>query len=97
MNARLDYLQRRRALLVSLAAAQRTELSFPVRDVQHHLRFVDLGYSLVQVIRKHPALSIAGATLLIPAPRSKLLLWSSRLFTAWEVFTLVREQWRNTR
>ncbi len=97
MNARLDYLQRRRALLVSLAAAQRTELFFSARELQHHLRFVDLGISLVQLIRKHPTLSIAGAIQLVPAPRSKLLLWSSRLFTAWKVFTLVREQWRNTR
>lgn len=96
MRARLLYLQQQRALLVSRAAAQRTEFAFSALDLQHHLRFVDMGFSLVQVMRKHPALSIASATLLLPAPRNKLLLWISRLFASWEVFTLVRKQWRNT-
>lgn len=97
MKARLEYLKHRRELLVSQAAAQRNELLFPVLDLHHHLRYVDMGFSLVQVIRKHPALSIASATLLMPTPRNKLLLWSSRLLTTWEVFTLLRKQWRNTR
>jgi len=96
MRARLAYLQQRRALLVSRAAAQRTEFNHSALGLQHHLRYVDMGISLVQIMRKHPALSIAGATLLLPTPRSKLLIWASRLFTSWEVFTLVRSQWRNT-
>ena len=95
MRARLAYLRRRRGLLVSMAEAQRTELSFSTRDLQHHLRFVDMGFSLVQVIRKHPALSIASASLLLPTSSNKLLLWGSRLFTSWEVISLVRRQWRN--
>jgi hypothetical protein len=95
MKARLDHLKRRRALLTSQAAAQRTALAFLAQDLQHHLRFVDMGFSLVQVMRKHPALSIMSATLLLPAPRNKLLLWSSRLLTSWKVFALVRKQWRN--
>jgi hypothetical protein len=81
---------------VSLAEAQRTELAFSVLELRDQLRFVDLGFSLVQVIRQHPALSIASATLLLPVARNKLLLWGSKLFAAWELFTLVRRQWRNT-
>lgn len=96
MRARLKYLQGRRALLVSRAAAQRTEFNYSALVLQHHLRFVDMGFSLVQTMRKHPALSIAGATLLLPSPRNKLLLWGSRLYTSWEVFTLMRRQWRNS-
>lgn len=97
MNARIDYLQRRRALLISQAEAQRTALPFSAHDVQHHLRFVDMGFSLVQLMRKHPALSIISTTLLLPAPRNKFLLWSGRLLTAVQVFVLVRKQWRNYR
>ena len=94
MKARLDYLKRRRALLISQAAAQRTSLPFSAQDLQHHLRFIDMGFSLVQVIRKHPALTVASTTLLLPRGRNKFLLWSSRLLTSWEVFALVRKQWR---
>jgi hypothetical protein len=97
MMKRLIYLKRRRALLVSQAAVQRSELSFSAQDLQQHLRLVDLGLALVQAIRKHPAIMLISATLLMPAPRNKLLRWSGRLFTSWELFTLVREQWRNTR
>lgn len=96
MKARLAVLQQRRELLISRAAAQRSELAISTQNLQHHLRFVDMGYSLVQVMRKHPALSIASATLLLPVSRNKLFLWGSRLFTSWEVFSLVRRQWRNS-
>lgn len=94
MKARLDYLQRRRALLISQAATQRIVLPFTAQDLQQHLRFVDMGFSLVQLMRKHPALSVMSATLLLPKPRNKFLIWSSRLLTSWEVFVLVRKQWR---
>jgi hypothetical protein len=96
MRARLAYLRRRRELLVARAAAQRTEFTVSTLGLQHHLRFVDMGIALVQIMRKHSALSIASATLLLPSPRNKLLLWASRLFTSWQVFALLRRQWRNT-
>lgn len=35
--------------------------------------------------------------LLLSAPQNKLLLWIGRLFTAWELFILMRRQWRATR
>lgn len=97
MKARIDSLKLRRALLVSQAAVQRSELPFIAQDLQQHLRLVDMGFAIVKVMREHPALTIASATLLLPTGRSKLLLWSSRLFTSWELFAMVRRQWRNTR
>lgn len=97
MRKRLIYLKRRRALLVSQAAVQRSELPFIAQDLQQHLRLVDMGLAIVKIMREHPTLTFAGASLLLPAPRNKLLLWSSRLFTSWQVFTLVRKQWRKAR
>lgn len=94
MTSRLEQLRRRRKLLISEAAAQRSEVSFIATNLQQHLRFVDMGFAIVQAIRIHPAFAASTATLLLPTPRNKLLRWSSRLFTVWEVFTLVRKQWR---
>lgn len=94
MTSRVELLRQRRELLVSEAAAQRSEVSFIATNLQQHLRFVDMGFTIVQAIRIHPALAASSATMLLPKPRNKFLLWSSRLFTAWEVFTLVRKQWR---
>lgn len=93
MKKRLIYLKQRRALLVSQAAVQRSELPFIAQDLQQHLRLVDMALAIVKVMREHPALTLASATLLLPSPRNKLLLWSGRLFTSWEVFMLVRKQW----
>jgi len=97
MTSRVEQLRIRRKLLVSEAAAQRSEVSFIATNLQQHLRFVDMGFAIVQAIRFHPAFAASTATLLLPTPRNKLLRWSSRLFTVWEVFTLVRKQWRAIR
>jgi hypothetical protein len=97
MKSRLAYLKQRRKLLVSQAAMQRSELSITVQEFQQPLRLVDMGISLVQAIRKNSGLAFMSASLMMPAPRNKLLRWSGRLFTSWELFTLVREQWRNFR
>ena len=96
MNKRLIYLKRRRALLVSQAAVQRSELAFSAQDLQQHLRLVDMGFAIVKVMREHPALALASASLLLPARQNKLLIWGRRLFTSWQVFILVRKQWRNS-
>jgi hypothetical protein len=97
MKSRLAYLKRRRKLLVSQAAVQRSELPFITQDLQQHLRLVDMGYAIVKAIREHPALTFASATLFLPARQNKLVIWSRRLFTSWELFALVRKQWRNSR
>ncbi|MDA3869341.1 MAG: YqjK family protein [Gammaproteobacteria bacterium] len=97
MSKRLIYLKQRRALLVSQAAVQRSELPFITQDLQQHLRLVDMSLAIVSVIRKHPALTLASASLLFPARQNRMITWSRRLFTSWEVFALVRKQWRNAR
>lgn len=97
MKTRLVNLKRRRELLVTQAAAQRTEMPYLALELQQHLRLVDIGFTAIQFMRDHPALTVASATLLLPTGRNKLLLWSSRLLTSWEVFALLRKQWRHTR
>jgi len=94
MNARIENLRRRRQLLISQAAAQRSEVSFIKTNLQHRLRVVDFTFSLVQAIRVHPALTTASVTTLLPPPKNKLLRWGSRLFTVWEIFSVVRRQWQ---
>ncbi len=95
MSKQLNYLKHRRALLVSQAALQRSEMPFVAQKLQQHLRLADMGLAIVKVVRKHPALMLAGATMLLPSGRSKLFLWTSRLFTSWELFALLRKQLRN--
>ena len=93
MNKRLEYLRRRRKLLVSQAAVQRSEVAVIAEELQPRLRFVEMGFAVVQAIRFHPALATVSATLMLPAPKNKLLRWGSRVFTVWEVFSLARKQW----
>ncbi len=97
MKKRLIYLKQRRALLVSQAAVQRSELPFVMQDLQQHLRMADMALAFVRLIREYPSLTLASATLVLPSPRNKLLRWSGRLFTSWKVFTLLRKQWLNSR
>jgi hypothetical protein len=95
MKSRADYLRRRRELLISQAAVQRSEVSCIASELQHDLRYVDAGFAVVQAIRGNPGLLAASAALVLPAPRNKLLLWGSRVFTVWELVVLVRRQWRS--
>jgi hypothetical protein len=97
MKSRAEYLRRRRELLISQAAAQRGEVSCISSELQHDLRFVDMGFSIVQAVRAYPGLIAASATLLMPAPRNKILRWSGRLFAVWELGALVLMQWRGYR
>lgn len=94
MNTRVEYLRRRRELLVSQAAAQRSEVSFVALHLQKRLRLVDTGVAIIQAMRVHPVLAVASATLLLPTPRHKILFLPSRLITAWKFFGLIRKLWR---
>ena len=93
MSARMKVLRRRREFLVSQAAGQRSEMSYVASHLQKRLRLLDIGFAIVQAVRIHPLLAVTGATLLLRAPRNKLLLWASRLLTARELFEAVRKQW----
>lgn len=89
----MKFLRRRREFLVSQAAAQRNEVAYVASHLQKRLRLLDMGFAIVQAVRIHPLLAVTGATLLLRAPRNKLLLWASRLLTARELFEAVRKQW----
>ncbi len=97
MNARLKYLKKRRELLVSRAAVQRSKVSHIATNLQQRLWFVDMGIGVVQGLRNQPSLAAASASFLLPASKHKWLIWGGRLFTAWELYTLVREQRRATK
>lgn len=93
MNQRKEYLRRRRAWLVSQAAAQRGELFYVASELQKSVRWIDIAFAAGRALRAHPVLTIAGVSLLLPAAKTKRLRWVSKLFTAWEIFGLVRTQW----
>lgn len=93
MISRKEYLRRRREWLVSQAAAQRSEVTYIASHLQKSLRWVDMGFSVGQALRAHPVLAVAGASLLLRTAKTRRLLWAGQLFTAWELFNVVRRQW----
>jgi len=93
MSVRRENLRLRREWLVSQAAAQRSEVSCIASDLQHSLRWVDRGFAVGQALRAHPVLAAAGASMLLRITRNKRLLWVGQLFTAWELYSMVRKQW----
>ena len=92
MIGRKEALRLRREWLVSQAAAQRNEVSFIASDLQQSLRWVDRGFAVGKVMRTHPVLAAAGASMLLRTTRNRRLLWVGQLFTAWELFSVVRKQ-----
>ena len=93
MNRRKEYLRRHREWLISQAAAQRSEVSDVALDLQKSLRWVELAFSAGRALRAHPLFSSAGVSLLLPAAKTGRLRWVGHMFTAWEIFGLVRKQW----
>jgi hypothetical protein len=93
MNARKEFLRRRRERLVAQAAAQRVDLADITSHLQDRIRWLERGYVVGQALRRHPLLAVAGGSLLLPAGKSSRLLWVSRLFTAWGLFSMVRKRW----
>ncbi|MCW8903822.1 YqjK family protein [Sedimenticola sp.] len=94
MSARKEYLRRRRERLVMLAAAQRSELSSIAAHLQTKLQWVDGGFAIGQALRAHPVLALAAGSLLLRVTRSNRLRRIGQLFTAWELFNMVRNQYR---
>jgi len=86
MKMRFEYLRRWRELLIVQAAGQRGEVSSITLHMPKRRWPVDMGFVIVQAMRKHPRLAVASVKLLFPVSRNKLLLLSSRLLTAWESF-----------
>ena len=97
MSSRKAYLLRRREWLVSQAADQRSEITYVTSELQRSFRWVDTGIAVGQALRTHPLLAVAGSSLLLRVSNSKRLLWAGRLFTAWQLFNMVRSQWSQRR
>lgn len=93
MSARQDDLRVHREWLTSRAAAQRSEVAALTADLQQRLQWVDRGFAVGKALRNHPLLAATGASLLLRRTKSKRLLRVGQLFTAWELFSLVRKQW----
>jgi hypothetical protein len=93
MSTRKAYLLRRREWLVSQAADQRSEITYLASELQGSFRWVDMGIAAGQALRAHPLLAVAGSSLLLRVSNSRRLLWAGRLFTAWQLFDVVRTQW----
>lgn len=92
MNAKKEYLRRRREFLISQAEAQRSEVSYLALRIQERLRIVDMGLTFAKTIRAHRLLLTASAALWWPR-RRKLLSWGSGVFTVWRAFKLARKYW----
>jgi len=93
MSTRKEYLRLRREWLVSKAAAERSAVACDASHLQKSLRWVDAGFAVGQVLRTHPVLVLTGVSLLLRTARTRRLLWAGQLFTAWELFSMVRKQW----
>ena len=93
MSSRKAYLLRRREWLVSQAADQRSVMTSVASELQRSFRWVEMGFAVGQALRTHPLLAFAGGSLLLRVSNSKRLLWAGQLFTAWELFNVVRSQW----
>ena len=93
MSSRKAYLLRRREWLVSQAVVQRSEISYVASELQRSIRWVDMGFAVGQALRTYPLLAITGGSLLLRVSNSRRLLWAGRLFTAWQLFNVVRTQW----
>lgn len=101
MSQRLEDIQRRKQLLISRAAAQRSELTYLTLTVNKPLWFIDDVLAVIRAFRLHPVL--AGVAIssfissLLVTPRHRLLFWAGRIYTGWEVYQAIREQWPRRR
>ena len=93
MSTRKEDLRRRREKLVMQAAAQRNELSVITAHLQTSLQWVDSGFAIGQALRSHPVVALAAGSLLLRVTGSSRLIRIGQLFTAWEIFSVVRNQW----
>jgi len=93
MSQRLEDIQRRKQLLISRAAAQRSELAYLALTVNSPLRFIDDVLAVIRAFRIHPVLAGVALSSILATPRNRLLFWVGRIFTGWQVYRAIREQW----
>lgn len=90
MNARLIELAERRATLVAMAAAQRTELAQALVPWRRPLALVDQGVLAARYLGRHPAL-LVGVVVFVAALRPRRILgWVRRGWIVWRMVLAVR-------
>ena len=94
MNTRIAALRHRCALLVARAALQRTQVEQALRPWLKPLMVVDTLIEVVRVVRRHPVLAVAGASLFASGRRHPWLMWVGRLATFWDIAQALRALWQ---
>lgn len=93
MNARLASVVRRRQALVARASAQRADFTALAARWRGTLAVADAAYRVGLAVRWHPVISTVVLALLVRSRQHRMLAWSGRLFTLWELYRAYREQW----
>jgi hypothetical protein len=90
MNHKLTQLGERRRRLVAQAAAQRLALAHDVEPWRARLALVDRGVDAVRYVRRHPALLMGAALLLVVWRPRHAVKWLQRGWLIWQVGRRVR-------
>lgn len=93
----LATIARRRAVLVTQAAAQRDELGRLIEPWRKPLALADRGIGIVRRLRAHPFAVAAGVALLVWLGRGRLSGWVGRLLAVWQLYSSLRSPRRKNR
>jgi hypothetical protein len=98
MSQRLEDIQRRKHLLISRAAAQRSELAYLTQTVLNkRLLFIEDVLGVLRAFRVHPVLAGVAISSVLLSPIHRVFLWAGRIYVGWEVYQAIREQWPRRR
>lgn len=84
MNQNLTQLAERRRSLVAQAAAQRIALAHDMEPWRARLALADRGVDAVRYVRRHPALLVGAALLLVAWRPRHAVKWLQRGWLAWQ-------------
>lgn len=90
MGARQTDLRQRREALVLRAQAQRRTVADAAARLQNRLRWAEIGFAAVRILRARPMRAVTGASLLWRAARTRPVLWISGLLAVWALLTATR-------
>lgn len=90
MNEKLIQLAERRTTLVAKAATQRAELLQALAPWRKPLAIADQGLVAVRNIRRHAALLMGVAAILVPFRSLRAARWLRRGWLVWRMALLVK-------
>lgn len=85
MNRKLTRLAERRRQLVARAAAQRTALAHDLAPWRARLALADRGIAALRYLRRHPALMVGAALLLVALRPRRVGTWLQRGWVVWQI------------